>query len=145
MSNKSIIVTAGIIRRSNTILIAQRKKDSWLEPSKWEFPGGKVENSENLEDCLIREIKEELDIDISVSKLFMKHSHVYYKDNKKIPITLMTYLADWNKGEVKNIDCQKSRWIHYDELVNFDFAEADKTIVKELLTYNKQTDFKEGI
>jgi len=144
MSNKSIIVTAGIIRKNNKILIAQRKKDSWLEPSKWEFPGGKVENSENLEDCLIREIKEELDIDISVSKLFMKHSHVYSKDNKKIPITLMTYIAYWNKGKVKNIDCQSSRWIQYNELLNFDFAEADKKIVKELLENNKQSEFKEG-
>jgi len=52
MVEKEKVATAAIIRNKNKVLIAQRKKDSWLEPNKWEFPGGKVENSETYEECL---------------------------------------------------------------------------------------------
>ncbi|MCX6356680.1 MAG: NUDIX domain-containing protein, partial [Candidatus Aureabacteria bacterium] len=61
---KSIICAAGIIRRGEAILIAQRKPDSNLEPLKWEFPGGKIEFTEDPKVCLAREIKEEMDFEI---------------------------------------------------------------------------------
>ncbi|MCJ7571598.1 MAG: NUDIX domain-containing protein, partial [Candidatus Thermoplasmatota archaeon] len=94
--------TAAIIRKHNKILIARRKKDSFLEPNKWEFPGGKVEPNETYEECVIREIKEELGITISIDKLFLKTTHIYMKNNQIININLIIYLADWVDGEVKN-------------------------------------------
>ena len=133
MKEKTVQVAAGIIRKNDLILIAQRKNDSWLEPNKWEFPGGKVEQFENVEECLVREIKEELGIEIIVEKLLMVHSNVYKKENKDYPVQLYVYLASWKQGEVKNIDCQDSRWVSPDEIEEFDFVEADKPIMKELL------------
>ena len=133
MDKKTNIGTAGIIRKGKQILIAQRKKDSWMEPNKWEFPGGKLEPNETFEDCLIREIREELGITISIDKLFMKTTHTYMKNNEEFPITLMVYLADWREGNVRNIDCQDSKWIDTKDIKKFDFAAADILIVNKFL------------
>jgi len=65
-----------------------------MEPNKWEFPGGKLEPNETFEECLIREIQEELSITISIDRLFMKTTHTYMKNNEEFPITLMVYLAE---------------------------------------------------
>jgi len=133
MEKKQNIGTAGIIRKDNKILIAQRKKDSWMEPNKWEFPGGKVEPNETYEDCLIREINEELGIIISIERLFMKTSHVYMKGGEEFPVTLMVFLADWKEGTLQNIDCQDSKWVDTRDLRKFDFAAADIAIIDKLL------------
>ena len=133
MEKKQNIGTAGIIRKDNKILIAQRKKDSWMEPNKWEFPGGKVEPNETYEDCLIREINEELGIIISIERLFMKTSHVYMKGTEEFPVTLMVFLADWKEGTLQNIDCQDSKWVDTRDLRKFDFAAADIAIIDKFL------------
>lgn len=62
---QTLNVTAAIIERGREILTAQRLKDSHMG-LRWEFPGGKIEPGESPEDCLKREIKEELDLDIQV-------------------------------------------------------------------------------
>lgn len=125
---------AAIIRKQNKILIAQRKKDSWLEPNKWEFPGGKVEPHETFEDCLLREIREELGITIAVDKLFLKTTHTYLKNNQEFPITLVVYLTDWVEGEARNIECQDSRWVDSKELHTYDFVTADIPVLKKFLS-----------
>ena len=137
MITKENIVTAAIIRKDDKILIAQRKKDSYLEPNKWEFPGGKVEENETNEDCLVREIQEELGIVITIDSLFLKTGHVYEKDGKQIPITLFAYLSDLKEGKISHIDCQDSRWIEIDEISYYEFAEADIPIVKKLMDVHR--------
>jgi 8-oxo-dGTP diphosphatase len=134
MVEREKIATAAIIRNENKILLAQRKKDSWLEPNKWEFPGGKVESSETYEECLIREIKEELGITISINRFLIKTTHNYVKDSKIFPITLMAYIVDWVEGEVKNIDCQDSCWVELEDLRMYNFAAADIPILNEFLS-----------
>ena len=133
MTKKVNVGTAGIIRKHGKILIAQRKKESWMEPNKWEFPGGKLEPNESYEDCLIREIQEELGITISIDRLFMKTTHIYMKNNQEFPITLIVFLADWIKGKKRNIDCQDSKWINPSDLMMFDFSAADVPIVEKYL------------
>jgi 8-oxo-dGTP diphosphatase len=133
MNKKMNIGAAGIIRKKEKILIAQRKKDSWMEPNKWEFPGGKVEPNETYEECLIREIQEELGLIITIERLFMKTTHTYIRDNEEFPVTLMVFLADWKNGEKRNIECQDSKWIDKNELKKFDFAAADIPIVQKFL------------
>lgn len=135
--NKNIqIGTAGIIRKNRKILLAQRKKDSWMEPNKWEFPGGRVEPDETYEQCLMREIREELDITISIDRLFMKTTHTYMKNDEDFPITLMVYLADWKDGDVKHIDCQDARWVDACEIPTYNLAAADIPIVNKFLAAN---------
>lgn len=133
MEKKQNIGTAGIIRKDKKLLIAQRKNDSWMEPNKWEFPGGKVEPNETFEDCLMREIQEELGITITIDRFFMKTTHTYMKNNEEFPVTLIVFLADWKEGDLRNIDCQDSKWIDRNELKHYDFAAADIAIVNKLL------------
>ena len=71
-----IEVTAAVIKRGQEILITQRGEDQHLA-GYWEFPGGKQEEDETLEDCLQREILEELDINISVGSHIMTVSHQF--------------------------------------------------------------------
>jgi 8-oxo-dGTP diphosphatase len=127
------VVTAAIIRKDRKILIAQRNNDSYLEPNKWEFPGGKVEQNETYEECLIREIHEELDIQISIDSLFLVTKHVYVKEHRKIPILLVVYLTDWVDGMVQPIECQDARWIDVHDIRSYDFAEADMPVVMKLV------------
>jgi len=135
MTEKPILVTAAITQKNNLILIAQRKKDSTVEPNKWEFPGGKIEYLEHPEDCLKREIKEELGIVISIDKLLTVNSHIYSINEKKYHIILMAFLCNFVKGEVRNIECQNSKWITPKQLKEYDFAAADIPIVDHLINH----------
>ena len=91
-----IPVTAGIIKKNDKFLIAQRKEDSSVGPGKWEFPGGKIEFWENPKQCLKREIKEELNIEIKVEDFLTYNSHVYEKD-EKIHVLLLAFICQWKK------------------------------------------------
>lgn len=123
----TLIVTAAVIKDGNKILIAQRKKGSHLE-LKWEFPGGKANLGENAEDCLIREIKEELNFDIAIEEIFDIICHDY--DDRKI--ILMCYVCTIAKGKPEKIDCNDFTWVTPDEMDQYDFAPADLKIVKKI-------------
>src|SRR5690606_32312905 len=69
-------VACAVIMKENRILCAQRS-ERMRHPLKWEFPGGKVEKDERLDLCIIREVKEELNLDIVVYKLLSKNIHDY--------------------------------------------------------------------
>jgi 8-oxo-dGTP diphosphatase len=134
MVDNERIATAAIIQHNNKILIVQRKHDSWLEPNKWEFSGGKVERNETYEECLLREIKEELGITIVVNKFLMRTTHKYVKEGKLHPFTPMAYIVDWVNGEVKNIECQDSRWVNIKDLSTYTFAATDIPILNKFLS-----------
>lgn len=130
---KSIICAAGVIQKDNKILIAQRKPDSRLEPLKWEFPGGKIEFTEDPKKCLIREIREEMDFDIEVNGIFEVVSHNYHKDGEIHHVLLLCYLCDYFRGDPKPLDCHDMRWVGMEEIGRVDFAAADIPIVKKVL------------
>ena len=71
-----IVVTAGVVVRNGSILVARRKSGSHLE-GLWEFPGGKLEPNESPEECLAREFKEELGVEISVDRISEVVFHRY--------------------------------------------------------------------
>lgn len=123
-----IIVTAAIIQDQGKLLIAQRKAGAHLA-LKWEFPGGKVEEGEHPEDCLKREIAEELGIKIEVGNIFKVVSHKYESKH----ILLLCYLCNYLEGTVTAKDCHDFRWIWPRELRGYDFAEADLPVVELLL------------
>lgn len=127
--SKSIVCAAGIIRRGGRILIAQRKPDSALEPLKWEFPGGKIEFGEEPPACLAREIREEMDFDISVDEIFEVASHNYLKDGATRHVLLLCYLCTYLRGEPRPLDCHDLRWVGPDEILRHDFAAADIPVV----------------
>ena len=133
MNDKPVLVIAGIIRKGNLTLIAQRKSDSFLGNDKWEFPGGKVEFLERPENCLVREIKEELDIEIAVESLFSVESHIYEKKGKKYHIILVIYLAKYLRGDTKPVDCQDYAWIKKTDFSKYDFVAADIPIIEKYI------------
>lgn len=122
------IISAGIISCNGKILIAQRIRTKSL-PYMWEFPGGKLEFGETLEECLKREIKEELDLDISVGELFMTTSHEYEFGSFELNV----FKAVSPTAEVGELNAHEAvRWVDISELDNFEFSAADLPIIEKL-------------
>jgi len=120
-------VTAGIIRRGRRILITRRRDDAMLG-GLWEFPGGKLEPGESLEKCLVREIDEELAIDIRVERPFVAVDHAY----THFRITLHTFLCRHSRGRPRDLGCAAHRWVHVGELDRFAFPKADRVVLEKL-------------
>lgn len=98
-------------------------------PLKWEFPGGKIEQGEDAEACLVREIREELNMEIRVVSPLQPVEHQYPK--KKI--RLIPFICEKMGGEISLAEHVDFRWLPVDQLGELDWAEADIPIVKELL------------
>jgi 8-oxo-dGTP diphosphatase len=124
---KTTQVTAAIIKKDGKILICQRAADGEL-PLLWELPGGKLEDGETLEECLIRECKEELDVDIRVTGLYAKTEYQY----PERAVALAFFSADIVQGEIKPIVHNDVKWVLPEGLKDFEFCPADIEIVKEL-------------
>ena len=123
-----IIVTAAIIFNiSKEVLITRRKKGKHLAGN-WEFPGGKVEHNESEEECLLREIKEELGIQIQITGPYLATEHSYERGT----ILLKSYLANYLGGEIKLVDHDDFKWVLPFQLKEFIMAPADIPIVKKL-------------
>lgn len=133
MSNSQWIdVAAGIIWRSGKILISERKLDPPAQsPDQklWEFPGGKQESDESIEDCLRRELLEELDILISTPKFLTTVEHAY----PHIRIRLHCFQAVWVSQEPKGLEGQSFQWVLPLELPGFKMTSADLRVIHKVL------------
>lgn len=94
----------------------------------WEFPGGKLEAGETIQDCIKREIMEELAIEIEVEKHFIGIDYIY----KKLKLTLEVYECRHLKGVPQPIECEEIRWVNLEELDSFSFPPANKKIIAKL-------------
>lgn len=121
-------VTAAVLERGSRILIAKKREGTHLA-GKWEFPGGKVEPGETPEACLRRELREEFGIEAAVGE-FIAASEFDYGS---VRIRLLAYRARYLSGEFTLTDHSEVRWITAQELLEYDFAEADKPIVRRIL------------
>jgi 8-oxo-dGTP diphosphatase len=124
---KPIVVTAAIIEKDGRILIAKRKS-GWRHAGKWEFPGGKIEPNETPEECLRRELFEELNIDAEVAELYCDITHAY----GYATIQLLVYRARHVSGEYTLADHDEMRWVLPAELQQYEFPEADTPVVAKL-------------
>lgn len=113
-------VTAAVIIKDEKILICKRSKYD-KQGGKWEFPGGKIEAGETQEECLKREIKEELDLNIKVNDKIGKNIYVYPGG----AIKLIAFYADLLDGDLKLNVHDDYKWVAKDKLKEFDFAPAD--------------------
>ena len=123
-----INVVCAIIFFDKKILVTQRSEKMKL-PLKWEFPGGKLEVGESEIECARREIKEELNIEIDVSK---KLSNSIY-DYGTFKINLIPFLANYISGEIILYEHKDYKLLDKSKLLNLDWAEADLPIVEEFL------------
>lgn len=121
-------VTCAIIEHNNKVLICQRSGRMKL-PFKWEFPGGKVEIGESKEECLKREIQEELGLAVEVGSALTPVVHHY----PEFSLCLYPFLCKWTGGSLAIAEHAQAIWVNKSELQNYDWAEADVPIVNELM------------
>ncbi len=126
---KKVHVTAAVIIQDHKILCVQRNENMYDYISKkWEFPGGKVEENEQLEDTIKREILEELNININVISFLIQVNH-QYPDFK---LKMDTFLCEINHGELELKEHIDYKWLSVNELHQLDWAGADVPIVERL-------------
>ena len=127
---KQIEVVAAIIIKDKKILCVQRKESKLPYISKkYEFPGGKMEPGETREETIIREIKEELAIDIIVKEEFLTITHQY----PDFHITMHSFICKSNDTEVTLTEHINFQWLGKEELNKLDWAAADIPIVNKLI------------
>jgi mutator protein MutT len=122
-----IDVSAALIFRDGKLLITRRHAKSHLG-GLWEFPGGKREPGETFEACLVREIREELGVEISVGALFDEIRHDYPEKS----VHLKFFLCRLVSGEPQPLDCAAVRWVGQGDLDAFEFPGADARLLEKL-------------
>ena len=122
-SMKSEDVVAAIIKKGNLYLVTQRNKDKYMG-LKWEFPGGKVEANETLQEALTREIYEELNININV---YEKIAEERYKDSE-INIVLHYFLCSIKDGVISLNEHEAMEWTDKTDFDKYDFVVGDGNI-----------------
>lgn len=130
-----IDVTCAIILKENKILVTQRSEKMKL-PLKWEFPGGKIEKNETAENCLVREIREELNIEI---ELWEKLDSKYF-DYESFSINLIPFVAKFLTGEIVLAEHKDFKWLVKEELIFLDWASADIPVLVEFLKFQHDSD-----
>ncbi|PSF33166.1 8-oxo-dGTP diphosphatase MutT [Aphanothece hegewaldii CCALA 016] len=115
-------------------ILIDRRPEKGLLGGLWEFPGGKIEPNETVEECIKREIKEEIDIEIEVNDLLIIVDHAY----THFRVTLQVYNCRYLSGEPRPIECEEIRWVTIDEITQFPFPKANIEIIKAL--NNKKLD-----
>lgn len=121
-------VTAGVIWRDGEVLISQRSLDDMLG-GLWEFPGGKQQDGESLQECLKREIREELEIEIEVGEplVTIKHAYTHFR------ITLHAFVCRYQSGRPRPLQVADFEWVKLDQLKDYPFPVTDQKIIAVLL------------
>ena len=125
---KLIKVTAGVITDRDKVLITRRApKENFA--GGWEFPGGKIEAKETPQECLARELKEELNIIVSVDKFCTEVHHDYGNIN----VNLAAYYCSIIDGEIEMSVHDKYQWVKITDLLKYDLLPADVPIAKKVM------------
>ncbi len=121
------IGVAVIWNEDGQILIDKRPAKGLLG-GLWEFPGGKIEADETVEACIVREIQEELAIEVEVGEhlITLEHAYTHFK------VTLNVYHCRYLRGEPQAIECDEFRWVTLDEIEQFPFPKANEKIIAAL-------------
>lgn len=123
---KSIEVVAAVIVRGGRIFATQRGYGDFKDF--WEFPGGKIEAGESREDALKREIKEELDAEISVDSFLQTVEYDY----PKFHLVLHCFLCSLKTKKVHLLEHESSKWLSADELDSVNWLPADNSVIQQL-------------
>ena len=126
-TNPVDVCCAIIKNKYEKVLIAQRSSAMSL-PLKWEFPGGKVEQAETAEQCLIRELKEELNITVEIVRLVGSHIHKY----PNLLIKLIAFECTIVSGEIVLAEHVDFKWVSIENLLGLDLADADVPFIDKL-------------
>ena len=123
---KEIKVVAAIIQKENKILATKRGYGEFI--NMWEFPGGKIESGENKEQALVREIKEELNIEISVDKFAIDIEYQY----PNFYLFMSCFMCSIKEGSIELLEHNDGKWITKEELNTLNWLPADIDAVNYL-------------
>lgn len=126
MTQKTIGV--GVIWNQQGQILIDRRRPTGVLGGLWEFPGGKIEAEESVEECIKREIWEELGIVIEVDQHLITIAHTY----THLHVTLIVHHCRYIDGIPQPIECEEIRWVTLDELDKYSFPEANSQIIAAL-------------
>lgn len=121
------LVVAGLVMRRGRVLIAQRT-ESQAMPLQWEFPGGKVEPGENPVEALVRELREELAIEVTVGRVWEVLFHAY----PTFDLVMIVYPCRIVAGEPTAVEVAAFAWAEPDRLRQWDVLSADQPLISRL-------------
>jgi A/G-specific adenine glycosylase len=121
------VTAAATVREDGRVLVAQRLQDAMLG-GLWEFPGGKRQDGETLQEALRRELGEEMDIDVAVGEQIavVEHAYTHFR------ITLYAFICRRVAGEPRCLECQDFRWATPEEIRELPMAVTDRQIAETL-------------
>ena len=126
------IGVAVIVNDKQEILIDKRLPTGVMA-NMWEFPGGKIEAGESPEDCIIREIKEEIGVTIECDRHLIDITHPY----PEFIVTLSVYICQIVSGKPQPLECAEIRWVSVPQLNEFEFPTANKHIISSIQALEK--------
>ena len=127
MESQVIEVSAGLIFRDGRLLITRRHADAHLG-GLWEFPGGKREADESFEQCLVRELREELGVEVKVGEVFDSVTHAYPEKT----VHLRFFVCEVISGEPQPLGCAALKWVSQAEMKSYEFPAADAHLLEKL-------------
>ena len=118
-------IGVGVIQNEQKQILIDRRLPEGIMGGLWEFPGGKIEPGETVEDCIKREIWEEIGIEIAVGNHLITIEHVY----AHLRVTLTVHHCHHLTGIAQPIECDEIRWVTLDEMDQFAFPKANEKII----------------
>ena len=129
MERKTTRVVAAVIYSDNKIFATQRGYGEFKDG--WEFPGGKIEANETSQEALVREIKEELDVEIEVHELM----DIIEYDYPTFHLSMQIYWCSVKNGELRLKEHEAARWLVKEDLGSVDWLPADEAFIGKLQQY----------
>lgn len=121
-------IGVAVIRDDRDLILIDRRLAKGLLGGFWEFPGGKIEGNETVQECIKREILEEIGIDIAVDSHLITIDHTY----SHFRVNLQVYNCRYLSGEARAIECEEIRWVTIQELDHYTFPAANQEIIRAL-------------
>lgn len=129
-----IKVTCAIIKQHGRVLVTQRS-ENMPEPLLWEFPGGKVEAGETEEECLVREIREELSLHIQPLKRLTPVRHPISAERT---LELIPFICQYNGGTIQLLEHRIYYWAYPHDLMKYNWCVPDLPVVAEYLRLSEE-------